>query len=74
MQQRAASVELTDEGEVRAVTRQYASMMQTAKHIFTNEGIQGFFKGCIPNAIRVAPGAAVTFVVYEEVTDWLSES
>ena len=31
-----------------------------------NEGIRGFFRGVIPNALKVAPSAALTFVVYEE--------
>ena len=31
-----------------------------------NEGIRGFFRGVVPNALKVAPSAALTFVVYEE--------
>ena len=31
------------------------------------EGIRGFFKGCWPNALRVAPSAALTFWTYEVV-------
>jgi hypothetical protein len=72
MQQREQSIDLTDDGQVRAVKREYRGMLQTARRIYTREGVTGFFKGCIPNAIRVAPGAAVTFVVYEEVTDLLT--
>jgi len=34
--------------------------------IWRGEGLRGFFKGVWPNALRVAPGAAVTFAVYEE--------
>jgi Mitochondrial carrier protein len=72
MQQRADSIELTDDGRVRAVKREYMGLIATARRIYTREGITGFFKGCIPNAVRVAPGAAITFVVYEEVSDLLS--
>ena len=72
MQQRSDYIELTDDGKVRAVKREYTGLTATARRIYTREGITGFFKGCIPNAIRVAPGAAITFVVYEEVTDLLS--
>lgn len=71
MQQRMDSIELTDDGKIRAVKREYTSIISTARKIFFGEGIAGFFKGCIPNAIRVAPGAAITFVVYEQVTDLL---
>jgi hypothetical protein len=31
--------------------------------------IGGFFKGGIPNAIRVAPNAVITFATYESVMD-----
>jgi Mitochondrial carrier protein len=72
MQQRSESVELMDDGQLRAVRREYKGLISTARRIYYHEGLSGFFKGCIPNAIRVAPGAAVTFVVYEEVTDMLS--
>jgi len=37
--------------------------------IWQQEGLWGFFKGSIPNAMRVAPGAAITFVVYETILD-----
>ena len=33
---------------------------------FRNEGFRGFFKGAIPNILRVAPSAALTLLVYEE--------
>ena len=70
MQQRSQSIELTAEGEVRAVTREYMGMLGTARKMMQNEGFSAFFKGIIPNSIRVAPGAAITFVVYEAVMDW----
>lgn len=74
MQQRTESIELTAEGEVKVVRREYRGMIATAKRIWQREGINGFFKGIIPNSIRVAPGAAITFVVYESVMDLLSTS
>lgn len=71
MQQRVESLELNTDGEVRQVRRDYKSIAKTVQHMWQREGITGFFKGCLPNAIRVAPGAAVTFVVYETVMDYL---
>lgn len=71
MQQRSDSIELTDDGAIRKVRREYSGLVGTAQKIYTREGVAGFFRGCIPNAVRVAPGAAVTFVVYEEVSDAL---
>jgi hypothetical protein len=73
MQQRSDALELSADGEVRAVRRDYGGMLDTTKQILRREGIEGFFKGMIPNAIRVAPGAAITFVTYEAVLEWLTE-
>jgi uncharacterized membrane protein YgcG len=36
------------------------------RQIWRYEGALGFFKGCVPNVLKTAPSAAVTFVVYEE--------
>lgn len=62
-------MELTAEGEVRVVKREYSKMLGSVVRIWQKEGLSGYFKGCIPNAIRVAPSAAVTFVVYETIMD-----
>lgn len=56
------------------VKRKYSGLLSTVRRIWFKEGLIGFFKGCIPNGIRVAPSAAVTFVVYESVMDLLSPS
>lgn len=37
------------------------------------EGILGFYKGMIPNILRVLPGTCVTFLVYEKVLLFLSK-
>ena len=71
MQQRSDALELNAEGEIKAVRRNYSGMLDTARQMHAREGMSGFFKGMIPNTIRVIPGAAITFVVYEAVTDWL---
>jgi len=55
------------QGEVQP----YTGVIDCVKRMWINEGIHGFFKGCVPNAIRVAPSAAITFVVYESVMDLL---
>jgi solute carrier family 25 (mitochondrial folate transporter), member 32 len=72
MQQRSEVVELTADGEVRVVKREYPGIQAASKRILEKEGPTGFFKGCLPNAVRVAPSAAVTFLVYEAVMDFLS--
>ena len=72
LQQRSEIVELTAEGEVRVVKREYSGIRTALTKIWEKEGPSGFFKGCVPNAVRVAPSAAVTFVVYEAVMDYLA--
>ncbi|SAM01832.1 hypothetical protein [Absidia glauca] len=39
--------------------------------IYTKEGFRAFYKGLTPRVLRVAPGQAVTFMVYEKVKAWL---
>mmetsp|Transcript_2074 Transcript_2074/g.4133 ORF Transcript_2074/g.4133 Transcript_2074/m.4133 type:complete len:343 (-) Transcript_2074:135-1163(-) len=72
MQQRADALEMTADGNLQAVRREYTGLTGTIRRMWQAEGITGFFKGCIPNALRVAPGAAITFVVYEGLMDVLS--
>mmetsp|Transcript_43808 Transcript_43808/g.59857 ORF Transcript_43808/g.59857 Transcript_43808/m.59857 type:complete len:228 (-) Transcript_43808:34-717(-) len=43
----------------------YHGVRDCAVRIWKNEGPFGFFKGCLPNIARVAPGAALTFWIYE---------
>eukprot|EP00560_Eucampia_antarctica_P001794 CAMPEP_0197841654 /NCGR_PEP_ID=MMETSP1437-20131217/46304_1 /TAXON_ID=49252 ORGANISM="Eucampia antarctica, Strain CCMP1452" /NCGR_SAMPLE_ID=MMETSP1437 /ASSEMBLY_ACC=CAM_ASM_001096 /LENGTH=217 /DNA_ID=CAMNT_0043451445 /DNA_START=1137 /DNA_END=1787 /DNA_ORIENTATION=- len=63
LQQRKQGIEIcTMTGEIKVVKRQYSGIMDCASKIWKREGILGFFKGCLPNAIRVAPSAAITFV------------
>ena len=37
------------------------------------EGIGGFYKGLVPNVLRVMPQSALTFLVYESVMRLLSK-
>ena len=52
---------------------QYLGVVDCATKTWAREGAYGFYKGCFPNAVRVAPGAAITFAVYEAITDFLGE-
>ena len=75
IQQRAETLEFTQDGFIRVVQRQYqGGVWDTMKRIIQTEGITALFKGCIPNALRVAPNAALTFVVYEITMDLLQSS
>jgi solute carrier family 25 folate transporter 32 len=74
LQQRSQSVEVSEiTGEIIITKREYSGLIDCTTKIWRNEGIYGFFKGCITNALRVAPSAAVTFVTYEFVMDILTK-
>jgi solute carrier family 25 folate transporter 32 len=58
-------------GLIVGTRAQYRGVVDCVRKTWVNEGIYGFFKGCLPNAIRVAPGAGITFFTYETVADAL---
>lgn len=41
--------------------------MSIAQEMFRQEGARAFYKGITPRVLRVAPGQAVVFPVYEKV-------
>lgn len=74
LQQRSQVIEVSETtGEIIVSTREYSGVVDCIQKILKNEGSNGFFKGCVTNAIRVAPSAAITFVTYEFVLDMLAE-
>jgi len=46
----------------------------TSIHTTRQEGIHAFYKGITPRIMRVAPGQAVTFTVYEYLKEKLEKS
>ena len=74
LQQRSQVVEVSEiTGEIIVTKREYTGVADCVGKILKNEGINGFFKGCVTIAMRVAPSAAITFVTYESVLDMLTE-
>ena len=45
----------------------YRGAIDAIVQIWAKEGIAGFYKGLVPNVLRVLPGTWVTFLVYENV-------
>lgn len=45
-------------------------IFESTKAIIKDTGFAGFYKGIIPNMIRVAPYAVINFVVYDELKQW----
>lgn len=49
----------------------YASTLDCAKQLVTNEGVGAFYKGALSRMGRVVPGQGLVFMSYESVTDAL---
>ena len=43
----------------------YRNSFHAVVTIFEREGVGGFYKGMLPNMLKVAPLVAITFVTYE---------
>ncbi|KAL5114107.1 peroxisomal copper amine oxidase [Pleosporales sp. CAS-2024a] len=51
--------------------QQYTGLLDVLQKTFRNEGLWAFYKGVIPNTLRVIPTTIVTFVVYENTKLYL---
>ncbi|XP_072459427.1 solute carrier family 25 member 32 [Notamacropus eugenii] len=49
----------------------YDGVLDVIKRTWRKEGIIGFYKGIVPNLIRVTPACCITFLVYENVSHFL---
>ena len=49
----------------------YRSTPHAVVTIYRSEGVPGFYKGMLPNILKVAPSIAIAFVTYEFVKAWL---
>ncbi|RDA92031.1 hypothetical protein CP533_1010 [Ophiocordyceps camponoti-saundersi (nom. inval.)] len=52
----------------------WSRIVRIASDMFKQEGFHAFYKGITPRIMRVAPGQAVTFTVYEFLKDRLERS
>lgn len=46
----------------------YPNISTCIRLTYTQEGLRAFYKGLVPNLVRILPGTCVTFVVYENVS------
>jgi solute carrier family 25 (mitochondrial folate transporter), member 32 len=44
----------------------YTGLMDCVAVTWKNEGLRGLYRGLVPNAVKVVPNSALTFVIYEE--------
>ncbi|XP_078072821.1 solute carrier family 25 member 32-like [Mustelus asterias] len=50
---------------------QYSGVMNAVWRTWRNEGVHGFYKGVVPNVLKVTPACCITFLVYENVSQFL---
>ncbi|KAM4705502.1 solute carrier family 25 member 32 [Rhinophrynus dorsalis] len=49
----------------------YSGVLDVISRTWRQEGVHGFYKGIVPNVLRVTPACCITFVVYENVSHFL---
>ncbi|KAG8441725.1 hypothetical protein GDO86_010781 [Hymenochirus boettgeri] len=49
----------------------YTGVIDVISRTWRKEGVRGFYKGIVPNVLRVTPACCITFVVYENVSHFL---
>ncbi|KAH9538295.1 hypothetical protein CY35_16G099400 [Sphagnum magellanicum] len=50
----------------------YKGMGDVFKKTLAHEGLRGFYKGLVPNLLKVVPAASITYLVYEDMKIRLS--
>lgn len=51
--------------------KNYANTLDAFRTIFRVEGMSGFYKGMVPNAVKVVPNNAIRFMVFEKLKEVL---
>lgn len=54
--------------------RHYNGVWDVVKQIWVYEGLMGYYKGLLPNLLRVTPACAITFFVYESIITFLTRA
>jgi solute carrier family 25 phosphate transporter 23/24/25/41 len=49
----------------------YSSTWDCARTTWRKYSIAGFYKGLVPNYLKVVPSISITFVVYEKMKKWI---
>lgn len=52
-------------GKLQKVSKTLTLLIDCDSDMWKQEGVKSFYKGITPRVMRVAPGQAVTFTVYE---------
>eukprot|EP01132_Coremiostelium_polycephalum_P002611 gene2611-3236_t len=51
----------------------YIGTWDVVKKIYRNEGIYGFYRGVIPNTLKVLPNSSITLLAYEEIKSMIQK-
>jgi solute carrier family 25 folate transporter 32 len=54
-------------------TTHYTGTIDTVRKTFAQEGLIGFYRGLVPNVVRVLPGTCITFAVYETISNFFAD-
>ncbi|ORX62711.1 mitochondrial carrier [Hesseltinella vesiculosa] len=57
----------------RETRDEYRGVVDCIRKIKSVEGMRGFYKGLAPSVIRVLPGTCITFLVYENMTQYFKK-
>lgn len=49
----------------------YRGALDALTRMYREEGIRSFYRGMLPNYLKMVPAISVSFVVYETVQGWL---
>lgn len=50
--------------------RPYKHTLDAFRTIARDEGFRGFYRGMVPNAIKVIPNNAIRFLVFTQIKQW----
>ena len=53
--------------KTRMQSGRFTSSWQCVKHLASNEGVRGFYKGCLPRLNRVCLEVALAFTIFDSV-------
>lgn len=49
----------------------YQGVLDALTRMYREEGLMSFYRGMLPNYLKMVPAISVSFVVYETVQNWL---
>ncbi|OWA53510.1 Mitochondrial folate transporter/carrier [Hypsibius exemplaris] len=53
--------------------KNYTGLLDVVMRTWRREGLKGFFKGMVPNVLRITPASALTITVYEKLRLFLKQ-